>query len=75
MVNEKGVESSVADAIGKYVKIKGDETILNELEKNEEFVANKEAQAGLEDLRKLAKFSKILEFTENVGYLDGRRAP
>lgn len=69
MVNEKGLERPVAEAIGKYVKMKGDETILNELEKNKDFMANKEALTGLEELKKLAKCAKILEFAENVSYL------
>ena len=66
MVSEKGIDSSVADAIGLYVKMKGGAEILDELMKNESFVANEKAKEGLQELKKLAKYGKVLEFSENV---------
>ena len=68
MINDRGLEASVADKIGEYVQLKGDESILEKLEKNQEIVANERAKTGLGELKKLAKWAKILEFGDNVSY-------
>lgn len=73
MINEKGLDSTVADRIGEFVKLKGDEKILEKLETNEDFIANEKAKDGLKELKKIAQWSKILEFAENVSHVGNQK--
>ncbi|CAK7275545.1 Cytoplasmic and mitochondrial histidine tRNA synthetase [Sporothrix epigloea] len=57
MVEEKGLEESVADRIGEYVKHNGDiPTILSLLQADATLCANSDIKQGLEDMGLLASY-------------------
>jgi len=66
MVEEKGLEPSVADKIGTFVKLKGGEALLQELLKNEELTKNKRAKEGLSDIQVLFKYLEAYNVLDRV---------
>jgi len=51
MVEEKGLDPSIADKIGQYVSLKGSRELLEKLLQDELLSKNKRAKEGLEDLK------------------------
>ncbi|XP_027223750.2 histidine--tRNA ligase isoform X1 [Penaeus vannamei] len=60
MVDEKGLDPSVADTIGEYVKLSGREELIEKLENDERLKGSAAAQAGFADLKLLFEYSKAL---------------
>lgn len=64
MVDEKGVDGSVADRIETYVMHKGGRELLDSLLKDETLIANASAKAGLEDM------ALMMDYLDAFGVLD-----
>ncbi|KAG7154442.1 Histidine--tRNA ligase, cytoplasmic-like [Homarus americanus] len=60
MVDEKGLDSDVADLIGEYVKLSGREDLLEKLKQDERLKNSTDAQAGLADITLLYQYCKSL---------------
>lgn len=67
MVEEKGLDSSKADKIGEYVKLKGGEELLEQLMKDETLLKNKVAKEGMQDMKLLFQYLKAYGILERVG--------
>ena len=67
MVGEKGLEPSVADRIGEYVKLKGGMELVDSLAQDPTLTENKSAKAGLEDMRLLLTYIDLLKIKDKVG--------
>lgn len=67
MVGEKGLEPSVADRIGEYVKLKGGMELVDSLAQDPALTENKSAKAGLEDMRLLLTYIDLLKIKDKVG--------
>ncbi|KAJ3307603.1 hypothetical protein HDU76_004501 [Blyttiomyces sp. JEL0837] len=59
MVVEKGLDEAVADRIGEYVNLAGSGEICDILAADERLSQNKNAMAGVEDMRLLFKYLEI----------------
>ncbi|KAI4144411.1 MAG: hypothetical protein L6R39_004201 [Caloplaca ligustica] len=64
MVEEKGLEESVADMIWTYVQRKGGREVLKGLRDQEELLANESMKRGMDDMELL------FEYLESFGVLD-----
>ncbi len=69
MVGEKGLESSVADKIGEYVKLKGGMELVESLMADEALSKNKSAKAALEDMKLLLQYVDLFNITDKVSSL------
>ncbi|KAF2197086.1 histidyl-tRNA synthetase [Delitschia confertaspora ATCC 74209] len=59
MVEDKGLDSTVADKIGEYVKLKGGREIVTRLLEMPEVAGNASAKQGLEEMEILCKYLDI----------------
>lgn len=66
MVGEKGLEPSVADKIGEYVKLKGGMELVELLTADEALSNNKSAKAALEDMKLLLQYVDLFGITDKV---------
>ncbi len=66
MVGEKGLEPSVADKIGEYVKLKGGMELVESLMADEALSTNKSAKAALEDMKLLLQYVDLFNITDKV---------
>ncbi|MCL4123835.1 UNVERIFIED_CONTAM: hypothetical protein GTU68_017456 [Idotea baltica] len=66
MVEEKGLEESVADRIGEFVKLHGREDLIQRLQKDQSLVNSKDAQEGLQELSLLFDYARCLSCDSNV---------
>ncbi|RXG52576.1 Histidine--tRNA ligase, cytoplasmic [Armadillidium vulgare] len=66
MVEEKGLDESMADKIGEYVKMNGREDLILRLQKDTALSKSKVAQEGLADLSLLFEYIKCLNCDSNV---------
>ena len=66
MVEDKGLEPSVADKIGEYVKMKGSKELLTKLNADVAMTANSDAQKGLKDMELLLHYCEIFEVLDKV---------
>jgi len=64
MTEDKGLDPSIADKIGEFVKLKGGRDILEQLQANAELAANASAKQGLEDM------ALLFDYLEVFGALD-----
>lgn len=69
MVGEKGLEPSVADKIGEYVKLKGGMELVESLMADEALSKNKSAKAALEDMKLLLQYIDLFDITDKVNSL------
>lgn len=69
MVGEKGLEPSVADKIGEYVKLKGGMELVESLIADEALSKNKSAKAALEDMKLLLQYIDLFDITDKVNSL------
>ena len=66
MVGEKGLDHSVADKIGEYVKLKGGMELVESLSADEALCENKSAKAALDDMKLLLQFVGLFDITDKV---------
>lgn len=66
MTEEKGLESSVADKIGEYVKHKGGPLLLEQLLKDDTLMANSSAKAGVEEMGTLFSYLEAYNVLDKV---------
>jgi histidyl-tRNA synthetase len=68
MVEEKGLDESVADRIETYVKRKGGRDLLNELLKDEALMGNESAKRGLEEMGLLMDYLEAFGVLETLSF-------
>ncbi|KAL9093749.1 MAG: hypothetical protein Q9159_000050 [Coniocarpon cinnabarinum] len=66
MTEEKGLDPAVADEIGEYVRLKGGEDLLKNLQVNTTLTANPSAAAGLQELSLLFNYLNIFDVTKKI---------
>ena len=66
MVGEKGLEPSVADKIGEYVKLRGGMELVESLTADEVLSKNKSAKAALADMRLLLRYVELFDIKDKV---------
>ena len=66
MVEEKGLDSSAADKIGEYVKLKGGLALVDQLTKDEQLYSNKSAKAGIDDIKLLLEYIDLFGISDKV---------
>ena len=64
MVEEKGLEASVADKIGVYCKLSGSSDLILQLQQDTELMKSQDAEVGLKEMKLL------FEYLEAYGILD-----
>ncbi len=67
-MEEKGLDVEVADKIGDYVKLSGGADLINQLARNEEFMANPIAKQGLEELKTLFEYLEIFQMMDKISF-------
>ncbi|KAL7753047.1 Cytoplasmic and mitochondrial histidine tRNA synthetase [Sorochytrium milnesiophthora] len=68
MVDEKGLSEEVADAIGKYVMLKGGRELVDALRKDEKFVAAPDGVKALDDMERLFEFLRVFELEDKISF-------
>ncbi|KAI9306373.1 histidyl-tRNA synthetase [Cunninghamella echinulata] len=68
MTQDKGLDESVADKIGEYVKLKGSRDLLEILTKDEQLMKNKSASEGIQDMALLFDFLDAFEITDKMSF-------
>ncbi|XP_074620769.1 histidine--tRNA ligase, cytoplasmic-like isoform X1 [Acropora palmata] len=68
MVGEKGLEPSIADKIGEYVKHKGGMDLVKKLTADEALINNKSAKAAVEDMKLLLHYVELFGIKEKVSF-------
>ncbi|XP_028316172.1 histidine--tRNA ligase isoform X1 [Gouania willdenowi] len=66
MVGEKGLSEDVADQIGVYVAMQGGMDLAESLLQDQRLCGNKQANAGLQDIKQLFSYLQILRVTDKV---------
>lgn len=66
MTEEKGLDPSVADKIGEYVKHKGGPPLLDQLLKDEALVANPSAKLGMDEMGLLFSYLEAYNVLDKV---------
>lgn len=66
MVGEKGLEPSVADKIGEYVKLRGGMDLVETLTADEALIKNKSAKAALDDMKLLLRYVELFDIKDKV---------
>ena len=66
MTEEKGLDPTVADKIGEYVRQKGGEDLLTKLQANTTLTENPSAAAGLQDLALLFTYLNAFDVAKKV---------
>ena len=64
MVEEKGLDQSIADEIGLYVNFKGGPELLEKLKADEKLANNASAQKGVEEMTLLFRYAEIFGITQ-----------
>ncbi|KAH8099455.1 hypothetical protein BXZ70DRAFT_943781 [Cristinia sonorae] len=68
MTNEKGLDPSVADKIGEYVKHKGGPELLAILVKDEALTANASAKLGLDEMSTLFSYLEAYNVLDKISF-------
>ena len=68
MVDEKGLDPSVADAIGEYVHNHGGIDVLEKMEADEKLGNNKSGKAGIDDMKLLLRYCELFGVLDKVKY-------
>jgi len=68
MVDEKGLEPSVADKIGEYVKLNGGMDLINKLKADTKLSSNKDASQALEEMTLLLQYCDLYGLTGRVSF-------
>ena len=66
MTEEKGLDPTVADKIGEYVKHKGGPALLEMLVKDEALMANPSAKLGIEEMGLLFDYLEAYNVLDKV---------
>ncbi|XP_053498450.1 histidine--tRNA ligase isoform X1 [Ictalurus furcatus] len=66
MVNEKGLSEDVADQIGEYVSMQGGLDLAERLLQDPKLSQNKQACAGLTDMKQLFGYLQLFQVTDKV---------
>ena len=66
IVEEKGLEETVADTIGEYVKLNGRFELLERLTSDQRLLAVASAVAGLEDMKLLLQYCDLFGVLDKV---------
>ncbi|RXN29165.1 histidine--tRNA cytoplasmic isoform X1 [Labeo rohita] len=66
MVNEKGLPEDVADQIGQYVSMQGGQDLAERLLQDPKLSQNKQACAGLTDMKLLFSYLQLFQVTDKV---------
>ena len=69
MVGEKGLDPSVADKIGEYVKLKGGIELVDTLTQDTALNRNKSAKTALDDMKLLLRYVDLFDIKDKVGLL------
>ncbi|KAK0543416.1 Cytoplasmic and mitochondrial histidine tRNA synthetase [Tilletia horrida] len=68
MIAEKGLDEAAADKIGEYVKLKGGEELLAQLEKDSALTGHKLASEGLKDMALLFKYLQVFNILPRISF-------
>lgn len=68
MVDEKGLDPTVADKIGKWVVLKGQRDLLEKLQQDEELSKNPSMQQGMSDMDLLFTFLEYFDALHSVSF-------
>lgn len=66
MVDEKGLSEDVADRIGEYVSMQGGQDLAERLLQDPKLSKNKQACAGLTDMKQLFGYLELFQVTDKV---------
>ncbi|KAI7853156.1 histidyl-tRNA synthetase [Circinella umbellata] len=66
MIEERGLESHVADKIGHYVKLQGGQELLDILFKDQDILNNKTAVEGLKEMKLLYEYLEIMDVQDKL---------
>ncbi|XP_077983585.1 histidine--tRNA ligase, cytoplasmic-like isoform X2 [Glandiceps talaboti] len=66
MVDAKGLDPSVADKIGQYVKKRGGAALVEELLKDQDFAKNEDTVEALEEMKVFFNYCDLMNITKNV---------
>ena len=66
MVEDKGLQESVADKIGEYVKFKGSKDLLTKLNADVTLTANSDARKGLDGMELLLHYCELFKVLDKV---------
>lgn len=66
MTEEKGLDESIADQIGEYIKLSGSTELVDELLKNEHLNKVPAVTKGLKELKLLFSYCKILGLDKEI---------
>ncbi|KAK7063623.1 mitochondrial histidine--tRNA ligase [Favolaschia claudopus] len=68
MTAEKGLDETVADKIGEYVKYKGREDLLEQLKVDETLMANESAKQGITDMGLLFTYLRAYGVLDKISF-------
>ncbi|KIY03535.1 uncharacterized protein Z520_00226 [Fonsecaea multimorphosa CBS 102226] len=68
MVEQKGLEESVADKIQTYVTRKGGKELLEELQKDEALMSNPKAKKGIEEMELLMRYLRRWKALDKISF-------
>lgn len=66
MIEEKGLDETVADKIGEYVQLSGNVELVDKLLQNEHLIKVPSAVAGLEATKQLLNYCNILGLKDEI---------
>ena len=67
-MEEKGLESSVADTIGEYVKLHGGREVMELLKSDQKLCANEDVSKGLDDMNLLFRYLDAFGVADKVSF-------
>jgi len=68
MIVEKGLDEAAADKIGEYVKLKGGEELLTQLQADAALAGHSLASAGLKDMALLFNYLRVFNILPRVSF-------
>ncbi|XP_046853227.1 histidine--tRNA ligase, cytoplasmic-like isoform X2 [Xenia sp. Carnegie-2017] len=68
MIDEKGLDPSVADAIGVYVQHHGGIEVLSKIESDEKLGNNKNGKTGIEDMKLLLQYCQLFGIIDKISF-------
>lgn len=68
IVEEKGIEPTVADKIGSYVKLTGGQELVEKLMQDETLMKEKAAETGLQDMKLLLNYCDAFQVLDKTSF-------
>ncbi|CAG8557058.1 3388_t:CDS:10 [Ambispora gerdemannii] len=68
MTEEKGLDPSIADKIGEYVKFTGGRELLEKLSIDQKLNSNQSAKMGLDDMKLLFDYLEIFKLLDKISF-------